>query len=259
MSRTADNPWDQYAPFYDWENRRTIGLSDLEFWSRTVSAARGPVLELGCGTGRVSQPLTLAGADVVGLDFSMPMLRRARARARRARLGRRLRLLRADIRALPFAPGAFQMVSAPYGVMQSMPGAPALSEALESVARVLAPGGSFWIDVAVEVARWPEYRNRVRWRQPKQSNRDATLVESVRQDRGRRITVFRQVFTQRRQKQTIRRDFELCFYTPSLRQLRAQLQQAGFHVEPPTDYDGTAWNSRSASLVVRAISVRRAG
>ena len=100
MSRTADNPWDQYAPFYDWENRRTIGLSDLEFWSRTVSAARGPVLELGCGTGRVSQPLTLAGADVVGLDFSMPMLRRARARARRARLGRRLRLLRADIRAL---------------------------------------------------------------------------------------------------------------------------------------------------------------
>jgi ubiquinone/menaquinone biosynthesis C-methylase UbiE len=248
----AANPWDQYAPFYDWENRRTIGSSDLEFWSRTVAGSRGPILELGCGTGRVSVPLATLGAAIVGVDFSMPMLRRARTRARKAALGSRLRLVRSDIRALPFAPDAFETVIAPYGVVQSMPGAEALAAALRSVARVLAPGGSVWIDLAVEVPRWPEYRNRVRWRQPKDSTRDATLVESVRQDRATRMTIFRQVYTQRRRRGTIKRDFELCFYTPSLSQLRSQLAAAGLAMEPPRDYDGRAWHRRSETLVVRA-------
>lgn len=248
----AANPWDQYAPFYDWENRRTIGSSDLEFWSRAATGAQGPILELGCGTGRVSVPLATSGVPVVGVDFSMPMLRRARTRARKAALGSRLRLVRSDIRALPFAPDAFGTVIAPYGVVQSMPGADALAAALHAVARVLAPGGSVWIDLAVEVPRWPEYRNRVRWRQPKDSTRDATLVESVRQDRAKRMTIFRQVYTQRRRRGTIKRDFELCFYTPSLSQLRSQLASAGLVMEPPRDYDGRAWHSRSDTLVVRA-------
>ena len=248
----AANPWDQYAPFYDWENRRTIGSSDLEFWSRAVSGARGPILELGCGTGRVSVPLAASGVSVVGVDFSMPMLRRARSRARKAALRSRLRLVRSDIRALPFAANAFETAIAPYGVVQSMPGADALAAALQAVSRVLTPGGSVWIDVAVEVPRWPEYRNRVRWRQPANSTRDATLVESVRQDRAKRTTIFRQVYTQRRRSGTIRRDFELCFYTPSLTQLRSQLAAAGFTVEPPRDYEGRAWHSRSETLVVHA-------
>ena len=251
MGRAA-NPWDQYAPFYDWENRRTIGSSDLELWSRVVSGARGPILELGCGTGRVSIPLATSGAAIVGVDFSMPMLRRSRTRARKAALGSRLQLVRSDIRALPFASNAFETIIAPYGVMQSMPGAAALAAALHAISRVLAPGGSVWIDVAVEVPRWPEYRNRVRWRQPKDSTRDATLVESVRQDRATRMTIFRQVYTQRRRRGTIKRDFELCFYTPSLSQLRSQLASAGLVMEPPRDYDGRAWTSRSETLVVQA-------
>lgn len=251
MNRAGD-AWDQYAPFYDWENRRTIGSSDLEFWSRVASHANGPVLELGCGTGRVSIPLATSGVSVVGVDLSMAMLRRARARARKAVLGPRLHLVRSDIRALPFAPNAFETVIAPYGLVQSMPGAEALAAALRAVAGVLTPGGSVWIDIAIEVPRWPEYRNRVRWRQPEGSTRDATLVESVRQDRARRMTIFRQVYTGRRRSGTIKRDFELCFYTPTLTQLRAQLASAGLVMDQPRDYEGRAWRSGSETLVVQA-------
>src|SRR5207253_3208892 len=50
--------WDEYAPFYDWENAQTLGRRDVPFWRRVASAARGPVLELGCGTGRVSLPIS---------------------------------------------------------------------------------------------------------------------------------------------------------------------------------------------------------
>src|SRR5713226_6865939 len=73
--------WDQYAPFYDWENARTLGRRDVPFWRRVAREARGPVLELGCGTGRVSLPLTRAGVTLVGIDRSSQMLARAVRRA----------------------------------------------------------------------------------------------------------------------------------------------------------------------------------
>ena len=72
--------WDDYAPFYDWENARTLGRRDVPFWRRIALAADGPVLELGCGTGRISRPLARAGVNLVGIDRSAPMLDRARRR-----------------------------------------------------------------------------------------------------------------------------------------------------------------------------------
>jgi len=45
--------WDDYAPFYDWENARTLQRRDVAFWQRLAAAQDGPVLELGCGTGRM--------------------------------------------------------------------------------------------------------------------------------------------------------------------------------------------------------------
>src|SRR6478672_11112723 len=79
-SREGWQGWDAYAPFYDWENAQTLGRRDVPFWQRVAKQARGPVLELGCGTGRVSLPLARAGVRLVGIDRSEPMLERARRR-----------------------------------------------------------------------------------------------------------------------------------------------------------------------------------
>src|SRR6266566_1324936 len=73
--------WDEYAPFYDWENAQTLGRRDVPFWRRIALEADGSVLELGCGTGRVSLPLARAGVSLVGIDRSAPMLDRAARRA----------------------------------------------------------------------------------------------------------------------------------------------------------------------------------
>jgi ubiquinone/menaquinone biosynthesis C-methylase UbiE len=83
--------WDQYAPFYDWENARTVGRRDVGFWRRLAAQHSGPILELGCGTGRIAIPILKAGAALVGVDRSDAMLARARVRARRASLGHRRR------------------------------------------------------------------------------------------------------------------------------------------------------------------------
>ena len=92
--------WDDYAPFYDWENARTLGRRDVPFWRNLALQAGGPVLELGCGTGRISLPLGRAGVPLVGIDRSEPMLARApRAHeAARAVSTRRSQLIRGDIR-----------------------------------------------------------------------------------------------------------------------------------------------------------------
>jgi len=50
---------------------------DIVFWQEmAVAAGGGPILELGCGTGRVLLPLAQAGHDVTGLDSSKDMLER---------------------------------------------------------------------------------------------------------------------------------------------------------------------------------------
>lgn len=76
---TARAPEALDAELYD---ARGIGWDgELDFYRELVSQhARGAVLELACGTGRVTHALVGLGADVVGLDRSPWMLAVARAR-----------------------------------------------------------------------------------------------------------------------------------------------------------------------------------
>jgi SAM-dependent methyltransferase len=55
---------------------------DLSFWLRIAQEARGPVLEAGCGTGRILLRLLERGVDADGFDSSRPMIERFWAKAR---------------------------------------------------------------------------------------------------------------------------------------------------------------------------------
>ena len=74
----------------------------MKFWQAMAERANGPILELGCGTGRVTIPVARTGARIVGVDRSAEMLGHALKRARRDALARRPTWLRGDIRFLPF-------------------------------------------------------------------------------------------------------------------------------------------------------------
>ena len=170
MTSEGWHGWDDYAPFYDWENAKTVGRADVPFWQKLAMKAGGRVLELGCGTGRLSVPIARAGVSLVGVDRSGQMLARAQRKAlgiRTRKGGRRrgrLTLVRADIRALPFPTGRFSLVLAPYGVLQSLIRPRDLSAALASVARVIEPGGTFALDLVPDVPEWDEYKDKVTFR-----------------------------------------------------------------------------------------------
>ena len=253
LSKEGWEGWDQYAAFYDWENARTLGRRDVPFWRRMALESRGPVLELGCGTGRISLPLARAGAELVGIDRSAQMLARAAQRRRRGTRATGLQLVRGDIRALPFKAGLFETVLAPYGILQSLLRDRDLESTLASVARVLRPGGLFGVDLVPDVPNWREYTNRVQLRGRTTGGASLTLIESVRQDRPRRLTTFEQRYVERRGRKRNEHQFELTFRTLSIPQMTRRLEAAGFAIDRVLgDYRGGPWDARADVWIVLA-------
>jgi ubiquinone/menaquinone biosynthesis C-methylase UbiE len=251
--------WDAYAPFYDWENARTLGRRDVPFWQRLAAGVRGRVLELGCGTGRIALPLARAGVRLVGIDRSAPMLARAATRAKRLRPTggrRRLTLIRGDMRSLPFAAGRFACVIAAYGVLQSLLSERDLAATLASVSRVLDVGGLLAIDLVPDVPHWREYRDQVQMRGRLRGGAHLTLVESVRQEPRRRRTTFEQRYVERRGRLVREHTFELTFRTLSVPEMRRRLARAGFTVRAVLgDYRGRAWDERADVWIILAEKV----
>lgn len=70
--------YDAFAPTYDLEYGTT--RVDLDFYVGLTRSAQPPVLELACGTGRVTIPIAQSGVPVTGVDSSREMLARARAK-----------------------------------------------------------------------------------------------------------------------------------------------------------------------------------
>jgi SAM-dependent methyltransferase len=84
------------AAFYDQEFRDRA--HEIPFYLRRALASGGPVLELACGSGRITVPIAQAGVPIVGVDVSAPMIERARLRA--AEAGVAIQWHVQDIRAL---------------------------------------------------------------------------------------------------------------------------------------------------------------
>ena len=90
--------YEHIARFYDLSHDRLV--DDIPFLLRQAAEAGGPVLEIGCGSGRLLVPLIRAGFDVTGIDSSPEMLARAELRlaAESPLVGDRARLIHGDIR-----------------------------------------------------------------------------------------------------------------------------------------------------------------
>jgi len=121
---------------------------DIGFYVQEAAAARGPVLELGCGTGRILLPIARTGCSVVGLDDSHQMLARCRKKlaAEPEQIRARVTLHERDVRGFDLG-AAFPLVIAPFRVFQQLTTVDDQLTFLGAVLRHLAPGGRFIFDV----------------------------------------------------------------------------------------------------------------
>ena len=139
------------AARYDLVNTVLSGGLDYFWRRRAVEIARGwrpgRLLDLATGSGVLAGSLARAcpEAEVVGADFSLPMLRRAQASGRVARLAV------ADAMRLPFGDGAFDAVTVAFGLRNM----PSYGGALEEVCGVRRPGGQLLVlDFSVPAGWW---------------------------------------------------------------------------------------------------------
>ena len=126
--------FDRIAPVYDAMNRlMTAGLDQR--WRREAAEAvvkpGDRVLDACCGTGDLAIGAAAAGGRVTGIDFSEPMLERARAKAPE------IDWVKGDALALPVADGSFDAATVGFGVRNLSE----LDKGLRELRRVLRPGG----------------------------------------------------------------------------------------------------------------------
>ncbi len=140
-------PYDSFvAEYYDYVPV-VAGRRDIEFYLSYAKAQGDPVLELGCGTGRVLLELAKAGHRVTGLDLSERMLAQCKEKlaALPASAQTRVTLVQGDMTAFDLGE-TFRLITIPFRPFQHLLETQQQLDCLRSVARHLAPGGKLILD-----------------------------------------------------------------------------------------------------------------
>lgn len=161
----GDRLADYYRTILPWLDHDLADRGDLAWWRRRIGKLNPHrVLELGCGTGRVTRVLREGSRHVVGLDRVHAVL--SRARERLGGVGG-VHLVRGDLRAPPVR-SDWDLIAAPNDPLIHLRRDRDRGRALESCARLLARDGRlildllWWTPEEVERARSPEGLRKVR-------------------------------------------------------------------------------------------------
>jgi ubiquinone/menaquinone biosynthesis C-methylase UbiE len=131
--------YEKLARFYDLQHADLT--ADLIFYTYLARQAEGPVLEVGCGTGRLLLPLAESGIDVTGVDSSPAMLAVARDK-----LGQRVPLIEGDMRTVQL-PDRYALIIISINTFMHLLTTSDQLAALTNLARYMAPGGQLVIDL----------------------------------------------------------------------------------------------------------------
>ena len=119
-------------------------LSDLQFYKRWLPKNKdAKILELCCGTGRLTLPIAKDGYDICGVDYTSSMLERAKLKASEA--GLEINFIEADMRTLNLQE-RFDLIFIPFNSIHHLYKNEDLFKAVEGIKRHLKEGGVFLLD-----------------------------------------------------------------------------------------------------------------
>jgi SAM-dependent methyltransferase len=246
MEEELARAMDVVARYYDLD---LDGFSDdIGLYEGFAERVEGDVLELGCGTGRIAAALARAGKNVVAVDLSTEMLRRAAERAAQ------FETVRADLRHLDLG-RQFALVIAPLGTLHHVAVADR-GTAMAAIRRHLAEDGLLIADLTVESDWSPGLQPLVcHWtRQDPETGNSVSKLVAIEADPTtlrQQVTYF---FDETDVRGALRRavaTFDLCYF--SEQEVRALLEQAclqpeGFY----GDYDLSPLEAESERMIVVA-------
>lgn len=237
-----NNLFQSTADYYDMDVS-SMADHDLAFYVEYARRNRRGVLEIACGTGRVTLPLARAGHRVWGLDLSPAMLavleRKLRSLPQEVRS--RIRVSRANMAEFSLN-RTFDLIIIPFRGFQALTDPDDVLRCLGSVRRHLTDDGLFILDVfdpGPDVAATSRRGEQVDW-----VKRNPTTGETItRTHRERRVDAERQVIHSQmalhisgggKPDRTLTDDFSLKYYYRH--QLEILLPSTGYTVEAEYGY-----------------------
>ena len=219
--------------------------TDVDFYRHLVRRLGGPVLELGCGTGRICLPLAEAGHAITALDASEPMLALALDKRHALAADLEVEFVAADM--CDFTLGQrFATIIIGFNTLGHLHQRLDVERCFATVADHLEPGGSFVLamfnpnlqlltrkpDVPREISRYPD----------PDSGAEVVVTEHSAYDRASQVTTSHWAFHSG--GQVLEAQLRLRMFFPQ--ELEALLHYAGFEVrEKFGDFDGSAFSSES--------------
>lgn len=134
------------APYYDLTHAELT--ADLPLILQLAQNVNGPILELGCGTGRIVLPLAQAGYTVMGLDNSAAMLAQARQKVGQEppAVQERITLVQGDMSDFVVENGRFPLIIIPYNTLLHLQPRQ-VTQTFVCISKHLAENGRLLIDL----------------------------------------------------------------------------------------------------------------
>jgi SAM-dependent methyltransferase len=129
------------ANIYDGMNTNLVDLQFYKSWLPKEKNAR--ILELCCGTGRLTIPIAQDGYDISGVDYTSSMLKQAKVKA--SKLGLEIDFIEADIRTLDLNE-KYDLIFIPFNSIHHLYNNKDLFRAFNVVKNHLKDGGLFLLD-----------------------------------------------------------------------------------------------------------------
>ena len=134
---------DLYDKVYAWKS------DDIEFYVEQAEISGGPILELGCGTGRITIPIAIAGMHITGLDSSIQMLEVARTKAGKVSdIENKIEFIHEDMTTFSME-RKFSLIIIPFRGFLSLLTMSDQRQCLENIKTHLMPDGRLVFDVFV--------------------------------------------------------------------------------------------------------------
>ena len=137
------------ACLYDEQHRDYV--EDIPFYEKILGDSADPVLELMCGTGRITIPLAQKGIPMTGIDVSSHMLTLAKKKATNLRLP--IQWINCDVRTFRL-PEFFSMIFIPFNSITHLHDRNSIDTCFDSIRQHLEDKGLFIIDVFVPELRY---------------------------------------------------------------------------------------------------------
>lgn len=233
-----------YENFYPFPNLTSF---DLPFWADMASQYGDPILELGCGTGRIALPLTEKKLRVTGIDISDSMLNQAREKSSQ------VEWIKSDIRNFDLGK-QFSLIIFPLNSIYHLLTLDDLESCLSCVKKHLSVEGRFVIDTT---NYYTQYGMEAMWSHspilysiyPDPDGKGTVIVTAVNQfDLTEQIATTKLFFQLLGQKEQFVEEIKLRLYHSN--ELEMLLKYNGFTVESKLgSYDKAPFNSKSPNHI----------